>query len=844
MPTRIERLREWCDAVTQETAPSTELIEAISEWKYSNDGLADALAGLRDPSFPHHRLCLSIIAVHQRRDLPQVALRAVLQTLLASFRVVSTEDLPSAGAIWISLITDALSNFDELGRNARCAGLKLANSFLTAGNWQRGCAILNYCLDPVPWNFTDDESDLITRMIIANIEMPNPPRIVAMLDAIRPAWLGMNLITEHGERPLFMSRERGDLRPIIVHWAFTVLESAVEAAALSDDDLDITARVASGLGGLCRSIGNRGGRDPEFAAEHDGRLCSLMFELVLKYPDNADLSHAFVSQVVPLNRAWPADAMPLLVAHLLRFGLLSDEDVRLAGENAMDYWWIALEPEPHDKGLRAVSLSLFQTEARMDFAVVREAFLQQIENIGDDLRVAEVVMRYIAAFLEIQREHDDEDPRLVEVAMALIQAVIEVDALPIACACRYLLAPVIVATRNPEMIQLAEQAAYEWLIVGDDEIAKLRVTVAFTIVNALCDVDAVTERIAGGVIACADLCLTSICGSILAYLAEMEIGNERAAIFAEEVISDLEEFAGSDLDDDDHGTWRREQAIRDRAIERLCLLWTKDGCAADVELLGRLAAVVIPDERGILVESTYFTVFGAVLTQVGPNHELGRRCLQTMAERIAAQRFFIPDFITAILPTLKRDWRVIPISFILDVIRLRERDELLDFHEESIITYFTFVCRVIWGSRAAIVQVWTKEQLANLAWLAALDESDGDQISHHMLEILEMETVLTRVAAGIVDEDRIVVILRNLPRTAISDYHRLLAVSALGPLLVQSAELAASFGPMLQAILENRLDPTAVGQLRSLPQWELFDELPAVIPPFAVEGFVQGAGPA
>jgi hypothetical protein len=105
---------------------------------------------------------------------------------------------------------------------------------------------------------------------------------------------------------------------------------------------------------------------------------------VLLYPDNADLSHAFVSRVVPRNQAWPADAMPLLVAHLLRISLLTDEDVRLACENAMDYWWIAVEPEPHDKGLRAISLSLFQTEAMMDFAVVREAFLQQIESIGDD----------------------------------------------------------------------------------------------------------------------------------------------------------------------------------------------------------------------------------------------------------------------------------------------------------------------------------------------------------------------------------------------------------------------------------------------------------------------------
>jgi hypothetical protein len=57
---------------------------------------------------------------------------------------------------------------------------------------------------------------------------------------------------------------------------------------------------------------------------------------------------------------------------------------------------------------------------------------------------------------------------------------------------------------------------------------------------------------------------------------------------------------------------------------------------------------------------------------------------------------------------------------------------------------------VIWGTDVALVREWTDEQLRVLGWLATFDQL---KISPCLFEILEMEVVLTRIGAGIMDED-------------------------------------------------------------------------------------------
>jgi hypothetical protein len=833
----IERLREWCDATIQGTPQSQEWVESVTAWKKSRDGFADALCGLQDSSFPYQCLCYAIIAGHDPSSLPDEWVVATLRTLLSHLRFGPADLVPFAADCWQTFLERARFVLGELAWRCRLTALQLAEASLAVGDYHRGFTILRSCIATATLELTRDELAIITPLILSHLEKSTelPPWMEAMLDAFTPLWVALGI----GASRETMILMQGTLRPTVSAWTFAMLENAVRAVSLSPRELDVVARLVYGFGNLCSSIRNSATPDQEFLAERDRHFCELAFQLVLKYPKQRDLSFAFVARVVPLKQAWPADALPPLLLHLMQLSLLSDADVRLADENAMDYWWQVVEPEAEDSAMRASSLALLRTEALLDFAAVRDAFIQIVSSTYGDWRVLEVLMRYMALLTDIQNRGDFVDESLVEVAVALIGAAAHEDCFPIACMRRYLLAQLLMATRDPGLIQLAQQAARQWLIIGGDEMAKIMVTIAFTIVDALCEVDAVSADIVEGVLACAGQCLTWITGSIFAHFAEMGLIaiSDHAAVFARKVIDETEEFFKTDPGPN---ATVREKMILPQWIENLCILWSEKSCIVDLEVLESLLRIAIEHATSAVFEVTIYSVFKAVLAQVGPDHDLGQFCLQNMAQRIAKTPDFLPDCICALIPIFSVNWRVIPLLKVLDLIRLKSRENLADLEDDGIIPYFTFSCRLLWGAEADVVEQWTSEHLAHLEWLASLDEVHSRRISPLLLEILEMEVVLTRLAAGIVDGVRIQATLASLHRTAISDYHRLLAVATLGPLLAQHEGLAEEFGPTLQAILESRLDAAAVADFQAISRCTFFDETPAPVTALPIAGFVTG----
>jgi hypothetical protein len=80
------------------------------------------------------------------------------------------------------------------------------------------------------------------------------------------------------------------------------------------------------------------------------------------------------------------------------------------------------------------------------------------------------------------------------------------------------------------------------------------------------------------------------------------------------------------------------------------------------------------------------------------------------------------------------------------------------------------------------------------------------------------------LAAGIANESDVLEVLGRLPITAISNYHRRLAVNVLGPLLEQNSELAKEFGGILQALLKGPINEEALQAFIQIPGVHRFDQ--------------------
>jgi hypothetical protein len=663
--------------------------------------------------------------------------------------------------------------------------------------------------------------------------MTAPPWLESMLAAISPLWLALSLGFDQSRHTIRMSRDHGDFAPIFVGWALRVIETNVQRR-LSLRDVDITASIVHGLGAFCLAVRNQWSGDKEFIAEWQDHFCELGLQLVLQYPDHGKLWHAFVKTVVQPDQAWPPDVLSMLIRHALHMSLLNEEDVRLAMENAMDYWWKALEPEITDSDARAVSLHFFRSEAHKNFPIVRDEFLRHIEDLTIAPNGLEVALRYITVLVE----EDCQDLDVQRAASILLTRAIPMDSPPVAWAWTYLLRPLITATHDLELIGLAQRVAREWLIVGDGEIRRLNVTIAFYIISRLCELNAIPDDMTEGILKCAGECLTSIGTDVLSHFLEIIPGPDWAAIIADHLFDEIENC----LPLENEIECMREIHRLNRMIDSLCCLWTTNGLMVDIAPVEKLFQMAIENAESPIFEPCLYNVLRGVLAQAGLDHELGQRCLQEMIQVLQQSPVFIPDFIQALFPFFSRNWHIFPLPFILEIIQVTDRDILARFEDFELILYFTFGCRVIWGAEENVVQEWTNGQLESLTSLAVLDESESANIRNRLLEILEMEVVLTRLAAGIVDEDRIPKILGNLPQLAISDYHRLLAVLTLGPLVAQNESLAEAFGTTLQAVLENRIDPAAVDEFQAISEWEYFDEKPAPINDLQVPGFVKTSG--
>jgi hypothetical protein len=417
----------------------------MSAWIRSVEGFADALCGLREPSFPAP-ICYKILSMRDPASLPGSPLSAALDALLVHLSFVSRDHLPSAGACWSRFLCAALHR--GLGRNFRLEGLQLANTFLTAGDHERGFAIFSACLARPPWNLTEDESDLAACIILSRLEMAvtAPCWIEFMLKGMAKLWVLLAMDLNGTGHAIIVSREHGDLTPIIIEWVYAMLNAAL-TPGIAPLFADIAAYIASGFGEFCKTVRGFFLSNKDFVAVHENQLFNLTFQLVLQNPNHRRLYQAFINNVLPAQ-ACPVNFLPPLISQMLHMSLLNEDHVNLAEENAMDYWWQVFEPEQEDVDShpRASSLRQFEFQTREALVDVQNIFLEQIENIGSDWRELEVVLRYITILIR-----SSEDPRLVQTAVELIRIATrenEVNWFPIACGWRYLLASLVIRTRD------------------------------------------------------------------------------------------------------------------------------------------------------------------------------------------------------------------------------------------------------------------------------------------------------------------------------------------------------------------------------------------------------------
>jgi hypothetical protein len=185
---------------------------------------------------------------------------------------------------------------------------------------------------------------------------------------------------------IIVLREHGDLNPIIIEWVYAVLNAALTSGN-APLFVDIAAYIASGFGEFCKAVRGFFLSTKDFVAVHGNQLCDLTFRLVLHNPDHRRLYQAFINNVLPA-RACPVDVLPPLISQMLRMSLLNEEHVNLARGNAMDYWWQVFEPEQEDVDShpRASSLRQFEFQAGEALVDAQNIFIEQIENIGSDLR--------------------------------------------------------------------------------------------------------------------------------------------------------------------------------------------------------------------------------------------------------------------------------------------------------------------------------------------------------------------------------------------------------------------------------------------------------------------------
>jgi hypothetical protein len=346
----------------------------------------------------------------------------------------------------------------------------------------------------------------------------------------------------------------GHLARPLAEWGMARMKIVLEMP--SDSALATAAAAASDLGGLLQSIAEYQRSDKSLFHEFYHPYINVFLTVALQYPDSPPLRKAFVTGRTPCTfmRDWPDGTVQPLVAYLVRVSRLTDESLRRGLENAMDFWSEAISPDIGE--VREGALRLFRNCAAGDFEGTRDALLAEIEVLtaAVDLFGLEAVMRFSAELVAVRDEGAIEDDAVTEASLRLMKLGAVRDEFPIDIGWRYLLSMLLQQT--PSLADAAINAARECISAGgEDEHARLRITIACTLILKLGEINALPIDLAEILLGMRDVYLKTQFVEIIIHLARRGVWIEAKYTDAAtremfEMLDDFDELEKTDRSND------------------------------------------------------------------------------------------------------------------------------------------------------------------------------------------------------------------------------------------------------------------------------------------------------
>jgi hypothetical protein len=216
-------------------------------------------------------------------------------------------------------------------------------------------------------------------------------------------------------------------------------------------------------------------------------------------------------------------------------------------------------------------------------------------------------------------------------------------------------------------------------------------------------------------------------------------------------------------------------------------------------------------------------VLGGALLRLDSQGESASFCLACIQKIAIEQSIFLSDVARVLYQLLRRDWQALSLETALALLPLPPASDGAEMDPIDLIPWFTLRCRLLFDAPSEIVRLETEPMLK---WLASVRDTIESPDMVIVCDVLWTEVALLAVAAG---ADCAQFVLELLPRTAVTNYHRLLAIVVGRLILDQQPALAAEFQEVLGALMEGRVADEAVATLRAIQEIALFDELPVPI---------------
>jgi hypothetical protein len=192
-------------------------------------------------------------------------------------------------------------------------------------------------------------------------------------------------------------------------------------------------------------------------------------------------------------------------------------------------------------------------------------------------------------------------------------------------------------------------------------------------------------------------------------------------------------------------------------------------------------------------------------------NEIGEWCLQQIQHCDSEVITFLGDRALPLCPLLNRNLRAIPMERVLEIVT-PQASEIGGFEAVDAVVWETFICRVVCGSPQEIVMQGCRMIRAVI--------NELEDVPDLLRSVIFMEVVLTELAAGIVKRDDIQRMVRELPMTAVSNYHRRLAINVLS----HRGSVDEEIGAFLQGLLNEPVNEEVLQAFIQLPGAWKFDE--------------------